>query len=214
MIALAICIAVLVMVGTGVFLYWRFTPRTEAPPRSTEKRPDPTPIPDTFELKAPDADAFYAENSEVLEVINVSDSQNVLTEAEATARFRAAGFTDFPVYANCSMDDVYLETREVSESSSELHPSYETYFVTERGEMWIIMLIESDMLANPLFFNAGASPDAQVIVSESETVTSYDMVTNRFFKTVPKDSAMLLRVVEEINADVLNDMTEEALMQP
>ena len=76
------------------------------------------------------------------------------------------------------------------------------------------MLIESDVLADPLSFNAGSSLEVQVIVSESETITSYDMVTNRFFKTVPKDSAMLLRVVDEIDADVLNDMTEEALTQP
>ena len=163
---------------------------------------------------APEAQAVLARVAlEVLEVLDAADSPELLTEAEAVEKLRALGFTGYPVYTDYSMEEVYPEPVAVSESSGEVHPSYETYYLTENGELWLVMFIDGDILADPLWFNADSPLEAQLILSESETVTSYDVVTQRFFKTVPKDSALLIRVVDAIDARTLDSLTAGELKQ-
>lgn len=101
------------------------------------------------------------------------------------------------------MDGIYSDATTISDSSSTKHPIYKTSYVTEDDDLWTVYVIDGDIMAKPVSYNMQWPFGAQIILSESEAVTSYDSVTNQFYKTIPNESELLVRVVEKINADTL-----------
>ena len=77
--------------------------------------------------------------------------------------------------------------------------------------MWIISLIDGDIVANPVSYNMQSALETQLIVSESEIITSYDSSTNKYYKTVPNESTLIVRIVDKIDADTLDTLTIEEL---
>jgi hypothetical protein len=51
-----------------------------------------------------------------------------------------------------------------------------------------------------------------VLVSETETLTSYTEVGNKFYETVPKESAVILKIVDKITSKKINELTYEEVM--
>lgn len=162
---------------------------------------------DNYRVEAPDAEEFFQQNSQILTEIDVNDSKNVLTEAQLINTLEERGFKDYPVTTEYTMDGVYNDAATISDSSSTKHPIYQTNYVTENGEIWTIFVIDGDIMANPVSYNIQSSLGVQVIVSESDAVTSYDSTTNKFYKTVPDKSALIVRVVEKIDAETLEKLT-------
>ena len=52
---------------------------------------------------------------------------------------------------------------------------------------------------------------AQLLISESEQLTSYESNTNKYYVTIPNEDAAIVRVVEKIDADSLNKLTVEEI---
>ena len=77
--------------------------------------------------------------------------------------------------------------------------------------MWYfsIFVIENSVYAYPLsyIYESGETIETDIIISETENVISYDNVTNTFYETKPSDDAIKVIVVDEINADVLDELT-------
>ena len=48
-----------------------------------------------------------------------------------------------------------------------------------------------------------------MIVSESNTLVSYDSVKNKFYETIPNSTEINVKTVDSITADVLNSLTIE-----
>lgn len=159
---------------------------------------------------ADDKDYFH-ENSQVIKAIDVNESEDTLTEAEAFSTFRERGFKDYPITTEYSADGNFNDAAEISSSSSERHPMYQTYYVSNSDEFWIVSLIGGDIVANPVSYNMQTASETQLIISESEIITSYDSSTNTYYRTVPNDSALLVRVVDKIDADTLDTLTMEKL---
>jgi len=158
-------------------------------------------------VEATDADEFYEQNSHIKTAVDVNDSDVVQTEKELCENLSTRGFVDYPVTTEYSMDGVYFDATNISEASSEKHPIYQTYYVTANGEVWTIFIINGSVMANPVSYNMQSGVGVQVIISESETVTSYDSTKNKFYETIPDKSALFVRVVEEINAETLESLT-------
>ena len=122
------------------------------------------------------------------------------------------GFNEYPLTYDFNMDGTYADEAEASADSDEKHPMYQTYFISENGAIWSIFIVGRSVFANPASYNLESDIDAQVLVSETETLTSYTEMGNRFYTTVPKESAIKLKVVDQITSQKLNDLEFEEVM--
>lgn len=167
--------------------------------------------PESYEVTPPDADAYFEDNSEVINEIDANDSDVVLSEAEISDDLTDRGFGEYPITTEYSMDGEYYEETDISDSSSSKHPIYQTYYITENGDIWTIFVINDAVMANPVSYNDQSDLGVQLIISESDTVTSYDSTTNKFYETIPDESVLIVKTVERIDADTLEDLTIEEI---
>lgn len=158
-----------------------------------------------------EADEYYWNNSEVIKVIDVKESKDLLTEKQVIDILEERGFIDYPITYEYSIDGEYDDTTEVSENSTDKHPMYMTYYMSEVGEVWTIFVINGTIIANPASFNLESNLEAQLLISESEELTSYDSETNKFYVTIPKESVAIVKIVEKIDAKTLEKLTIEEI---
>lgn len=157
------------------------------------------------------ADEYYWNNSEVITVVDVKESSDLLTEKQVIDVLEERGFIDYPITYEYSIDGEYDDATEVSENSTDKHPMYMTYYMSEVGEVWTIFVINGTIIANPASFNLESNLEAQLLISESEELTSYDSETNKFYITIPKESAAIVKIVEKIDAKTLEKLTIEEI---
>lgn len=182
----------------------------ETPPQEQDK-PSVDGETEETEDEQTDADDYFENNSKVISEIDVNDSYAVSSESETFENLTERGFTTSPITAEYSMDGKYYKASNISKYSSSKHPIYQTYHVTESGNVWTIFEINGVVMANPAFYNIDSDADVQLIVSESDSVTSYDAKTNKFYETIPNKSALTVRKVERIDAETLEKLTFGAL---
>lgn len=178
--------------------------------RDVPKQKEEVLYPDDYKVESIDAEEYFQKNSQILSEIDVNESKNVPTEEEVIVALEERGFVDCTVTTEYSMDGTYSEASEISNSSSVKHPIYQTYYISKNKEVWVVAVIDGVIMANPVSYNMQSS-ESQITVSESETVTSYDRATNKFYKTVPNSDVMIVKVVEKIDADTLDELTVEVL---
>lgn len=159
-----------------------------------------------------EADNYYWDNSEkVLRVENVSDSEDTLTETEAIALLQDRGFDQYKITSDFSADGTFIDETEAVEGKASKHPMYQTVYVTEAGNAWSVYVVDGEVFANPLFYNLESGLESELLISETETLTSYDSETNTFYVTVPKSSGAIVKTVNSIDADTLDELTVEEI---
>ena len=158
-----------------------------------------------------EAEAYYETNSELVDIIDVEESGDVLSEADVKSLLMSKGLGDNPITYEHSITGERVDNSEVTDGSTNTHPMYQTLFLSQTGEAWAIYVINGAIYANPVSFNLESNLDAQLLVSESETLTSYDDATNQFFVTIPHESEIILQTVDKINAEALDRLTIEEL---
>lgn len=157
------------------------------------------------------ADEYYWDNSEVIKVIDAQESNDVPNETEVMSVLKERGFVDYPITYEYSIEGKYGDETEVLEGSTNRHPMYQTYYVTKNGEVWSIFVINGAIFANPASFNLESELKAQLLFAETKELTSYDDETNKFYVTIPKESAAIVKVVEKIDAKTLDKLTIEEI---
>lgn len=156
-----------------------------------------------------DANKYFEENGSIEAVTPINKSKRGLSEKEVTVYLKERGFSDYPITTEYSENGGFIEITEVSENSNKKHPVYETYFVSSKNETWAISVIDGTIIAFPSSYNLKHSDSIAVVVSETNTVVSYDVATNTFFTTTPKDSVLKVRAVEKIDAKTLESINLE-----
>lgn len=161
----------------------------------------------TYEVTPIDADEYFQNNSTIVAAFDINDSSEVRTEAETYSNLTDRGFTEYPITTEYAMDGKYYQPAEISGASSSKHPGYETYYISASGDFWTIVEINGAVMANPLSYNDQSGLDVMVIISESATVTSYDSATNKFYETIPSESALIVKTVSRIDTETLDGLT-------
>jgi hypothetical protein len=177
---------------------------------------DSTEMIEETKLEKPDnpseADEYYWNNSEaVLEVIDVKESEELLSEKEATRLLEERGFYEYEIIYDSSIDGEYIGDTEVDENSNQKYPMYTTYYMAENGDIWTIFVVNGKLFANPASFNLESELDAQLLFSETKELTSYDDETNKFYVTIPKESVTIVKIVEKIDSETLDKLTIEEI---
>ena len=153
-----------------------------------------------------DTDEYFKQNSQIVNELVASESQSVFSETGITEQLKERGFTDYPVITDYTMGGKFLDKYEVSGSSSDTHPVYQTEYVGQNGEVWYIYVINDAFMASPIYYNLESGQEVQLIVSESDTVTSYDSYKNKFYETIPNASALTVKVVDRLDAQTLDEL--------
>lgn len=166
-----------------------------------------------YKVEAPDAEKLFQDNSKIIEIVNAEDSTRNLTEADLIKTLSERGFNEYPVTTEYNMQGDYEEPKSVLSSSSDKHPLYETSYINSSNEYWIITIVDGDLTAIPISFNMQSTSNTSIIISESETITSYDSSTNKFYRTIPNTSVLTVKIVDRINSDTLDSLTIEALQE-
>lgn len=155
------------------------------------------------------ADDYYWDTSIVIEVISAEESDDVFTEAELKTVLEERGFIDYPITYSYSIKGEYVSETKLIEESTEKHPMYQTFYLSEDGQAWMIYIINGEIFANPLSFNLESNLSAQLLVSESQTLTSYDDETNKFYINIPYESTVIVKTIDRIDAETLEKLVIE-----
>jgi len=193
-------------------------PTSEPTPAPTSK-PTPTPAPTSEPTPAPtskpekpsEADEYYNNNAVVVKIIDANESSDVPTEAEVANILHARGFGNYPITYEYDMGGEYVDQVEITKDVETKRPMYETYYIAECGDVWSIFVINGMIMANPASYNLESKLGVQLLVSESEELTSYDSATNKFYVTIPKETAVIVKTVDKIDAETLNQLTREEI---
>lgn len=169
---------------------------------------DITPESSEFSIEMPNIDKYFNENSKVIEVIPVSDADEIYTEEEVIQLLEERGFTDCEITTSYSFEGEYRGDAVISSSSSDKHPVYETYYLVG-DELWVISVIEGNIMATPSSYNLAHVENTPVLISESEEIMSYDSSTNSYYRTIPDTKVLDVRVVERIDAKTLESLDLE-----
>lgn len=160
----------------------------------------------------PDDESDYYEGiSDLIDTIPVEESDDVLTEAEVISFLEERGFTDFPITYLFSIDGEELEETEVSSEATAKHPMYQTFYRSENDELWSLYVINGEIYAYSVSFNLISDLSAELLVSETEEITTYVAETNCFYVTLPYATEALVLPVDTISAEVLDSLSVEAI---
>lgn len=154
---------------------------------------------------------YYSDLGKVVSSVSVRDAQNVPAEEQLCLDLSARGFSQQPVTYTHSSDGTYLGETEIDAPSSDKHPNYETYYTTESGEVWLVFVINDVIMANPLSYNLSGEAKTFTLLSEKDTIASYDSETNYFFELLPHAQTAKVITVDRIDAQTLENMTVEVI---
>ena len=160
------------------------------------------------EISASEVAEYYKENAEIIGVVDVSPEET-LSEAEVTKLLNEKGFTDYPIIYNYSLSGDFNNDQEGDPSSEVKHPMYGTYYISKNNEIWYVTVVGKEIYANPLSFNIQTERKVPTMLSTSNTIISYDDEKDRLYTIIPKESAMIVVKVNDINSDVLDNLTVE-----
>ena len=166
-----------------------------------------------YEVPEFDAEAYFRENTTLKSTFDVASSQYIHTESEAYDSFVERGFDGSQVMYEYTMDGTYLGKNEISRSSSSKHPMYQVYYATTSGDIWMILEINGSFFTTPITYNFSNAQNVPVILSETDTITSYDSSTNKFYVNIPNASQTVIKTVSKIDAETIEKLTSEEFNQ-
>jgi hypothetical protein len=148
----------------------------------------------------PDADKYYSENSQIISTEKPADSVKLRSASQVYSDFSERGFTS-GLTVTYTIDGEFLNEESVSSYSNKKYPIYNTVYVTASGDIWVIFEINGTICANPVSKNL--TSDTPTVITETDTVMSYDSTLNKFYETVPERDAVRTVKVERIDAITL-----------
>jgi len=149
-----------------------------------------------YKVTPKDADAYFAKNSTVSSEVMAQESADTHSESDAYKNFEERGFAGNSIITNYDMMGGYSEAKEISSYSSTKHPMYQTVYLTPNGVYWQVFEINGAVMAYR-FSETNAQP---VILSETNTITSYDSAKNKFYINTPNNSVAKIMTVDRIDA--------------
>ena len=181
-------------------------------PEAEDEQKAENDIYDTTDIDpAEDPEAYFKNNSQLIDSIPADESEDTTTEEETVRLLRDRGFGDIAISSTYTMDGTYIETDEISDSSYETHPTYEALYQASSGDIWCIYLYNGQLMANPLSYNEQSTEAVLTIISESDTVTSYSSATNTFYVNIPDESQLIVKQIPKISASALDALTVEEI---
>ena len=163
------------------------------------------------EISEVDVKEYMQNNAEsIISTQQVKKSKSMQSEKDVIEELSQRGFDQYDITYNYSKDGKYIDEQKATNTKTK-HPVYQTMYVASSGEMWSIIVTGNSIIANPVSYNLDMNAEVQTVISENETVVSYDSKNNEFYETIPKSSELVVKVVNRIDTTTLDSLTEEVL---
>ena len=153
------------------------------------------------------AEEYYKKNTKILSITKATDSKNVFTEQEVANLLSERGFDITTLITNCTIDGKSIEDTEIDGNSQEKHPLYKMAYGSDTDLLWTIYVVNGVVSAYPVSYNLVSERQAPLLITETDSVISYDYNSNQFFETIPKESTVIVRKVDRIDKETLDAMT-------
>lgn len=161
-------------------------------------------------VQRPDALETAKQIGTVVSQTSIASSTTMQTGAEAYYDLVGRGFTQDSVISYYGGDGAFLEEeRENTYATTEKSPFYLTTYVTQKGDIWMIVSTNGRIAAYPFTYNSGDYWQVLHVVSETDTFLQYDSVSKTFIEVSPKPSEVYIKTVARIDAATLESMTAE-----
>jgi hypothetical protein len=146
--------------------------------------------------------------SEIGKVTDKTSAKKVelLTEAEAYKEFSKRGFDDISIVAYYDIKGNSIGTQEISSRGKDKHPSYHALYSSPSGVVWNISLAGDIFYAVPLSLNNEGAFDVPYTITEAKYYWVYDGVENAFFTVDLDDDVAVLKRVNKIDADTIDEL--------
>lgn len=167
-----------------------------------------TGVTENLEIETIDAESYFKENGEIVSTVDANDSKDVMTEKEVFNCITDRGFSELTITTDYLMNGNHIdEPIEIDGNSSEKHPAYMGQYISISGEYWSILIYNGTIMAYPLSYNLQEGIEVAAAISESDTIMSYDNMTNTFYETIPNDAVLKVIKVDKIDAQTLDKLT-------
>lgn len=143
------------------------------------------------------------------EVEYTGAESKILTEKEAKDLLTARNFTDTATY-DYSESGEYIGDTDISDSDDK-HPMYNLSYISSNDELWTIMIVNDSLVAYPVSYNIESDRNVETIIAESDTITTYYSDTNTFVTSQPTDDVLHVVVVDNIDANTIDQLTIDVL---
>ena len=154
---------------------------------------------------------YYKENGTILSLVSAEKSLTILSEKDAIEDFTNRGFYQYTPSADYSIEGKPLDETAIDTNGSDEHPTYNVYYSAPNDDLWLINSINGQVTAYPISYNLQSNRDVEVLIAEAREIYSYDSKNNFFILSVPHEDALVVKVVDEINARVIDTMTIEVI---
>lgn len=197
-----ISVSIIIVISIGITLFLFFFNK------GNDKNVDG----ESVAIETIDAEADFKENGNIIAVVDANSSEDIMMEKEVYKELTERGFGELTITTDYLMSGELIdEPLEVDGASSEKHPSYMGQYINTSGEYWSILVYDGSIIAYPLSYNLQESIEVAIVISESNTIMSYDCITNKFYETVPDDKTLKVIQIEKINASALDELTVKEL---
>ena len=164
-----------------------------------------------YKVTPPDADQYFEDNSSVVSETGAGDSQTISSEAEVYDNLEGRGFNNVTVTTSYSDNGEYIGETIVSRYSGTVHPIYQAYYTTSSGNIWLILEINGKVMTIPVSYNEQSTRTAPLVISETNTIISYDSTLHKFYENTPNSDVVIIKKVDIINAETLDNLTNGEL---
>ena len=161
--------------------------------------------------KKPSTGEYFGYDAKIISSTPAKEFKNISTPSEAKDKLNELGFENYKVITSYSIEGEYLGENTVKDDDIEQHPTYDIQYVTPSGDLWIIYIYGDQIMANPASYNIQSSRNVRILISEKETLTSYNSKENCFYEIIPAETELFLFTVDTIDAETINGFTTEAL---
>lgn len=155
-------------------------------------------------VEARDAYYYFSNNATVISITEVKDSEKVQSGYEVKKDMKNRGFLESDLFSEYTIDGEFVaEGIEIKPFTKS--PMYQLLYVSDEGNYWTVYFIDGNVMANPVIYNL--QHEVKIIISESNTLISYDGATNSFYETIPDQDVIMVMTVDRIDADTLDKLS-------
>lgn len=145
----------------------------------------------------------FLSNSKIVKKINAKSSKNLLSESEVIEFVNNKGFKNVNITYDVDMNGDLVDETEVDKNSNVKHPMYTFHYVSGE-DIWTLYVIEKRLYAYPISYIYNNNPKVSVLLSEYDTMVSYDYYDNNFYYTIPNSDEVNLVIVKSITPKELD----------
>jgi len=155
------------------------------------------------------ADEYFEENGTVVAKVDANVSDTIQSGDEAVDDFTDRGFSEIRMMVPYTKDGQYNGAIIDNDGSNENYPVFQSSYISATGILWTIFSINGSVMATPVTYNMESDNNAKTMISEKESLVSYDGQTNYFYETVPDDTVVIVKTVDKITKELLDSLTVE-----